>query len=284
MLRRKKIGLALSGGGPKGIAHIGVVKELLKNNIPIDYIAGTSMGAFVAGWYAAKRNVDELEQLALTYNGPQMLRLFSDVSLPHALVSGTKIEKFLQNYLGDTTIEELPIPYAAVATDLKNGEPVVLRSGKLVHAIRASISMPLLFKPYEYNGCLLVDGALCNPTPIQPLIDMGAEIVIAVNVYDKYLYSPEKAPGFFEVFNNSIDILCHHLSKDEVEKADIIISPACSDIGWGNLFTKEGSQKVISIGEDAAREQIELIQLVTSKNASPFSIISSYLKKRLFTS
>ncbi len=277
MFKKKKIGLALSGGGPKGVAHIGVIKKLQEYNIPIDFIAGTSMGAFIGGWYAAKKDIEEIENVVLTNNWPQILRLFSDVSLPHALVGGTRIETLLEKYLGKTIFDELQIPFTAMATDLNTGQPVAINSGSLTSAIRASISIPMIFKPYHHDGKLLVDGALCCPIPILQVNEMGADVIIAVNIYDSYFCDSNRSPRFFDIFNNSVDILCHQLAKSQLPYADILISPDCNGVGWGNLFTTTETQKVIKAGEEATDKRVTDLKNL-QKPSDPFSYIASLFK------
>jgi len=137
-----KIGLALGSGGPRGLAHIGVIKTLVENNIPIDFIAGASAGALVGGAYAATKNIKTIEKIALQVNRRQILSLI-DPTWKHGLIKGIKIERFIENYIGKISFKDLKIPFSAIATDIRTGEMVLMNQGRVASAIRASISIPL---------------------------------------------------------------------------------------------------------------------------------------------
>ena len=180
--RRKKIGLALGGGAARGWAHLGVIDALREKNIKIDFVAGTSIGSLVGGFYAAGR-VEELRRLALDLNWKQVLYYFFDISFPRSgLVEGKKIVDMVLRHLKKTEIEDLDIPFRAVATDIQTGDEVVLDRGDLMRAIRASIAIPGIFTPVKFGTAVLVDGGLVNPVPVSIVRQMGADEVIAVNI------------------------------------------------------------------------------------------------------
>jgi len=176
-----KTGLALGSGSARGWAHIGVIQALAEAGINIDYIAGTSIGSVVGSVFAAG-NLNALEEVAVRLDWKQIAYLF-DVVLPKSgLIDGKKVAGFVRNHLSEINIEELPIPFCAVSTDLNTGEEVVIREGGIIEAVRASISIPGIFTPVRNNGRILVDGGLVNPVPVSVVKEMGADFVIAVDL------------------------------------------------------------------------------------------------------
>jgi len=180
--RTRKIGLALGSGAARGLAHIGVLKVLDREGIPIDFVAGTSAGALIGALYAAGISPMEIEEIALNIDRRKTISFFTPTISSSGLVDGSRIEKFIESILGRQNIGDLKIPFAAVATDLQTGEEIVITEGSLITALRASISIPGIFTPVKYKGRLLVDGGLVNPVPVSTTFNMGADIVIAVNV------------------------------------------------------------------------------------------------------
>ncbi|NPV03429.1 MAG: patatin [Syntrophaceae bacterium] len=175
-----KIGLALGSGSAKGWSHIGVIRGLQEAGIAIDVVCGSSIGALVGGAFAAGK-LDETERLARELSWTDVLG-FMDVPVPRSgIINSERIARYLRRRLGDANIEDLPIPFAAVATDLTSGQEVWFREGSLIEAIRASISMPGMFTPCFRDGRLLVDGGLVNPVPVSLCRSLGAGTVIAVN-------------------------------------------------------------------------------------------------------
>lgn len=177
----KRVGLALGSGGARGAAHVGVLKVLEREGIKVSAIAGTSIGAMVGGAYAAGVPLSRIEEEWLTTSRRKLLRSFLPTFPRTGLSSGAGLRRYLREILGDVRIEELPIPFAAVATDLDTGEAVVLRSGPLVEAIRASTAIPGVFQPVRWEGRLLVDGGMVEPLPVRVCRELGADIVIAVD-------------------------------------------------------------------------------------------------------
>jgi len=176
-----KIGLALGSGSARGWSHIGVIKALEEEGVPIHLCAGTSMGALVAGVFAAGF-IESLERWVRGLTWPDILG-YLDVTLPRAgLIEGDRLTNYLRERMTDPAIEDLPIPFAAVAAELNTGREVWLQRGSLMNAVRASISMPGILTPYGKNGTWLVDGGLVNPVPVSLCRHLGADIVIAVNL------------------------------------------------------------------------------------------------------
>ncbi|MCW1957341.1 MAG: patatin-like phospholipase family protein [Mycobacterium sp.] len=177
----KRVALALGSGGARGYAHIGVINELRDRGYEVVGIAGSSMGALVGGLFAAG-SLDEFTQWARTLTGPAMLRLLDpSISAPGVLRAG-KILDAVRDIVGDVAIEELPIPYTAVTTDLIAGKSVWLQRGPLDEAIRASIAIPGMIAPHVVDGRILADGGILDPLPIAPIAATNAELTVAVSV------------------------------------------------------------------------------------------------------
>ena len=181
MLKDKKIGLALGGGAARGWAHLGVIRALEEKGIKPDYVAGTSIGALVGGAYASGK-IEELHHFSGSLDWKQLLNFFDPVFPRTALVDGKKVERFLRELVDDKKIEDLEIPFSAVATDLYDGGETVIASGDAAEAIRASISIPGIFTPVKKGRSILTDGGLVNPVPINVVREMGADFVIAVDL------------------------------------------------------------------------------------------------------
>jgi NTE family protein len=177
-----KIGLALASGGARGSAHVGVLKVLEAEGIPISAVTGSSIGALVGGAYAAGVSVERIEQEWLNTNLPKVVRSFLPTFPRAGLSSGGELRKYLQELIGDVRIEELPIPFAAMGCDIDTGEGVVLDHGPLADAMRASSSIPGIFQPVRWEGHLLVDGGLVEPLPVRLCRDLGADLVIGVDI------------------------------------------------------------------------------------------------------
>ncbi|MCD6495179.1 patatin-like phospholipase family protein [Candidatus Bipolaricaulota bacterium] len=182
MPEKERIGLVLGSGGARGSAHVGVLKVLVENGIEPDVIAGTSMGAEVGGAYAAGVGLDRIEQ---EWRSTHFTKVFKTLfpTVPWAgWSSGREVMRTIRLLVGDRTIESLPIPYAALATDLESGLPFPITKGPLATAIRASVSVPGLFVPIWIDGHLLIDGGVSNPAPIDVARSLGATKIIAVDV------------------------------------------------------------------------------------------------------
>ena len=254
--KRPKIGLALGSGGSRGLAHIGVIKVLEENNIPIDFIAGSSIGAMVGGFYAAGLSIKEIEEIALSTNWRRVFSILFDPHLKQGLIGGEKLKTFIENYINGKKFEDCKVPFVTVATDLKTGEVVVLNKGEIAQAIRTSISIPLVFKPAEINGRMLVDGGLSAPVPVEIVRGMGADIIIAVNL-DKHYCDEEWKPGWYDIANDSLNILRHHLALSNVANADIVID---INVGKNYWYQFTNGQDKILTGEKATKEVLPRLQ------------------------
>jgi len=272
-----KFGLALGSGSARGLAHVGVIQVLEAYGIPIDIITGTSIGSVVGSLYATGASIDQLEEAALSMKKSTTLSLL-DPALPHSgLISGKKIEEMLNDLaLKDKTFDDLKIPFAAVATDVESGAEVILTQGKVMDAVRASISIPGIFTPVKYQDYYLVDGGVVDPVPVDVAEKMGADIIIAVSLAKISPYttvltinkdtggleevekssilqqkieevkSTFEGPNIFEVIVQSIDIMEAKITDQSLEGADVVIVPfGIKDI---NLFDFDKAKSVIKGG------------------------------------
>lgn len=260
---KKKLGLALGGGNARGLAHIGVIKVFEKEEIPIDMIAGTSIGAVIGGMYAASRDIKDIERVALATDKNKIFEFLYDPSVAGGLIKGDKIENFIREYLDDLKFSDLRMPFRAVATNLSTGMKEVLYKGDLTDAIRASISIPLVFEPVERNGHLLVDGGLAEPVPAATVKDMGAGIVAAVNLDSVYSIKHQDWHdlNIKKVLEGSMNITRIHLAQKCLEDADIAIEPKFSHVGlmsWEAYYSM--AKDMIKIGEDAAYDCLRKVK------------------------
>jgi NTE family protein len=251
-INRPRIGLALSGGAARGIAHVGVLRALEENGIPIDAIAGASAGALIGGAYAAGLSIAQLEAMALKFRWRHMGRpSFSRLGLQ----SNAPMEKFLRANLPVTRFEDLRIPFAAMATDLKTGTAVVLRdTGDLTFAIRASTCLPAFYVPVrDPEGRLLVDGGLVANLPISYTRELGADIVIAVDVGAdgaRFMDRPRTALGVLTQVFVAVERI---VSNQETANADLIITPKVGHIRWDET---RRTAEFLKIGYETAMESI----------------------------
>ena len=166
--RRPKIGLALGSGAARGLAHIGIIKALKEKNIPIDMIAGSSMGALVGACYARSGEITDLEEIVLRMDWKQLARL-ADPNLAllfKGVIHGKKVKEILRTLIGDVEFKDLKIPLAVVATDVSTGEEMIIKEGSVIEAVRASVSIPAIFMPVKLNNRFLMDGGIVNPVPV----------------------------------------------------------------------------------------------------------------------
>jgi len=263
--KRLKIGLALGSGGAKGLAHIGIIKVLEENNIPIDFIAGSSIGALVGGFYAATKDIKQIEKIAFDTDWRRIFSLI-DPSLRQGLIRGEKIRKFIESYVDKINFQDLKIPFTAVATDIGNGQTVYLNRGEVASAVRASISTPLVFKPVKHLGKRLADGGLSLPVPVKAVKDMGADFVIAVNTEAHYFRNGQNSKvGFLKIANSSLNILRYHLADYSCQKADLIITPEPKGNVYWNKFLN--GEDIVLSGEKAAKTSLPQLKESLRKKA-----------------
>lgn len=217
---KPKIGLALGGGAARGFAHIGVVKMLEAHGIVPDYIVGTSAGAVVGALYAAGHDAFAMQKI-----GQQLdEKIFADWTLGgRGLLKGEALQDFINQQVGKRPLEKLNKPFAAVATDLNNGERVVFRTGDTGLAVRASAAVPGVFQPAQFRGHNYVDGGLTSPVPVQAAREMGADIVIAVDISAR----PEGQPvdSLTAIIWQTTTIMGGMIGANELKGADVVIRP-----------------------------------------------------------
>ncbi len=267
MKKRKTVGLALGSGGFRGFALLGVLKVLEKNNIPIDMLSGASIGSWVAAHYALFHDIEKLKE-EIIKNPREKLPIIFDLSWRGGFVNGEKFEKYLKKDLGLGDISQTPIPLILVATDLSTGSEIVFEKGKIALAVRASCSVPLVFKPKKYRDHYLVDGGLSNPVPCDVLRKKGADIVIGINLYhaNEFINKKFTMP---KVALRSTRIAVHNLAVNSCKFADVVITPDTSQLINSVKFKEYLDPKVvealIKIGEKAAEKAIPKIKAALNK-------------------
>lgn len=258
---RKRVGLALSGGAARGLAHVGVLEVLQKEGIPIDMIAGTSAGAIIGAIYARSQDTTQIKKDVLEPGWKKFAPLIDPSIFKGGLIKGTKIKGLLSSYVGgNIKFSDLTIPFACVATDIDTGQEVVIDRGSVPEALRASISIPGIFTVVKREGRYLVDGGLTTPVPVNVVKRMGADFIIAVNVTPDVTDRTKKAhkkPSIFQVIMQSIYIATYSLARSSLEDADIVIEPDLASIGAGDF---QKAWELISRGEQAARNAIPEIK------------------------
>lgn len=218
---RPVIALALGGGAARGFAHIGVIKEFAANGIHPDIVVGTSVGSFVGALYAGGYDVPALEKLA----GEMKEEELRDLIFPdRGFVKGERLQDFVNQKLGNRSIEELPIRFAAVATDLGDGSMAVFTRGNTGMAVRASSSIPGIFQPVRINGREYVDGGLVSPVPVKVARDLGADLVIAVDIANRPVNNGQLA-STAGIVGQSLDIMMNHLAHRELDLSDVKVRP-----------------------------------------------------------
>jgi len=290
---KKQVSLVLSSGGARGIAHIGIIEELEKQGFEIKSIAGTSMGALVGGMYAAGE-LDVYKKWMCSLDKMDVFKLIDFTLSLNGLIKGEKILKEMKKMIPDRKIEDLSIPYSAIATDIVNGKEVVFESGSLYDAIRASISIPTVFKPFKKNGMQLVDGGVLNPIPINHIKRHDNDILIVVNVgadktwtpshveeslseidkkHNKYLTKIHETInniipknntdklGYYNLLNKTTSLMLQKISEFTLEKykPDILIEISKTAFGTYDFYK---ANEIIDVGKNAA------IQAITKFNAT----------------
>ncbi len=291
------LGLALGSGAAYGLAHIGVLKVLEKNGIRPDIIAGSSIGALVGGLYAAGYNIQELEGIAKGIDiktGFFKLLGLKDMSVAHhGFFKGNQVVRWLESYIGNKTFRDMQIPLKIIAANLFTSEQVIMDSGRVVDAIRASISIPGIFRPLFYKGSYLIDGGVVDPLPVRILASQGVKKIIAVNVLpgakdrierNKLREEQEKfkmvelerkhwwariflkgkdrvynryATNIFNVIMSTIQFLEFVIADSSGTQADILIHPIVRDAHWAEFYSAE---KFIRMGEEKTEAQMEEIR------------------------
>lgn len=258
-----KIGLALGSGGPRGLAHVGIIKVLLEHNIPIDYVTGASIGALIGGIYALDNDINAVEQMLIANDWKKVMSLFTP-AFGQGFIGGNNVMKYLREQVGEKTFKDLKTPLTILATDIRHGKAVEIREGKLASAIRASTSIPVLFEPTKRDGKLLADAGLSVPVPVETARAMGAQFVIAVNLDADYFSHKKtgKTLSLYDIADNSIMTLRQYLAAANTHTADFVLEPRVGKAEWTEFAD---AKKGIREGEKFMRAKLpELLRALES--------------------
>jgi NTE family protein len=254
-----KIGLALGGGAARGFAHIGVIKVLEAQGLVPDYVAGTSAGAVVGALYAAGSDGFELQKLAHRLDEAKI----SDWSIPdRGVLKGESLQQFVNDAVAQRPLEGLKKPFAVVATDLQSGESIVFRTGNTGMAVRASATVPGVFRPVSINGREYVDGGLSSLVPVRAVRQMGADVVIAVDISAHPGSQPIR--GTLDILLQTFTIMGQNLARYELKDADVVIRPQVDGFGATDFLARHDA---ILEGEKAAQAALPQIREAIRKAA-----------------
>ncbi len=264
MEKRRTVGLALGSGGVRGLAHVGVIKTLLKHGIPIDYLAGASIGAWVGAHYALFLDIEKTTDFTVGKKKEKMLS-FLEPTMSGGLVKGEKIEVLLEDWFNSSSFSDLKIPLKIVTTDIVSGDKIIFSEGNLAKAVRASMAVPGFFKPVVLDERALVDGGLSDPVPVDLIKEFKADIIIAVNLdnFQSFAKSSLDNVGFGNVASGTIEITRHHLAQLSCQGADFIIQPLLRDYSsWKDYFMGHNNdEEIIKIAEDETEKIIPALKL-----------------------
>lgn len=258
---RPLVAYALGSGAARGFAHVGVLNALERAGIEPDIIVGTSSGGFVGALYAAGIRGDELTKLAMEVQREEVI----DYSASRrGVITGDSLQMFVNEQLDNRLLQELDIPLAVVATNLRSGQKAIFTHGNTGLAVRAASSFPGLFRPTMIGEREFVDGGVLSPVPVETAFDLGADIVIAVDVA-KPPSSESIIDGWIDVLHQSYLIMARALSAVEIDKADVVIRP---DIGDMSLLEFDQRAMAIDAGEAAAKQAVPLIQEIIKQKSN----------------
>jgi len=267
---RPRVGLALSGGGARGLAHIGVLKVLAREGIPVDCLTGTSMGGVIAAAYAAGMSPAEIESEALATTRWRNLASLADLSLPRqGLFRGNRLLAYFERHFGQRTFADLDLPLALVAVDLNTGQEIILREGPVALAVRATVALPGLLAPVEVDGRRLADGGLLNNLLADVARQIGAEVVIAVDLSPRrgeiwlnhIRWAPEGVADTLHVLGDSVGVMVSAANEQKLEQArpEVLIRPAIP-AGVNALAGYNRAAELIAAGERAAEAALPEIR------------------------
>ncbi len=255
-----RVALVLGSGGVRGIAHVGVLEVLEDAGVPIDLIVGCSAGSIVGALYAETPSVDEIIEPVWKMRAHSILD-FDICNCRFGLSQGTAMLQVIDEDLGSETFEELKIPLVVVASDLYTGELVPIGAGDLATAVRASCSIPFVFAPCDYMGRVLVDGGVVNPVPVKVAYDLGAEIIIAVDLAE--LLEKTYPTNLFQVFIRSAEIACLWQNQECTRHANVVIRPKTCGVG---AFNDRMKTLVYEAGKEAAMKELPRILALLEKH------------------
>jgi len=261
----KKVGLALGSGGVRGLAHVGVIRALLRNGIPIDYISGSSIGAWVGAHFSLYQDIEKTAEFTVGKKKEKFIS-FLEPTMSGGLIKGEKIETLLDGWFEGGSFSDLKIPLKIVATDLISGQKIIFTEGNLATAVRASMAVPGVFKPAILGNQALIDGGVSNPVPVDLVKELGAEVVIAVNL-DFFAglegVDPNKI-GYGDVASGTLKIMRHFLAKYSCFGADFIIQPSLKDFSSvsGYFMKNTNDEDVIRLAEEETEKIIPALKAI----------------------
>ncbi|MEH6459793.1 patatin-like phospholipase family protein [Chitinimonas sp. JJ19] len=257
-LKLPRIGIALGGGAAKGFAHIGVIKTLEGQGLTPAVVSGTSAGSVVGALYASGMNGFSLQEQSFALDEARV----RDLTLGSGgLVKGEKLQEYVNELVKNRTLDKMVKPFAAVATELDTGRRVAFKRGNTGQAVRASCSIPGVFQPTLVNGKRFVDGGLVSPVPVDTARELGADIVIAVDISTKADYGKTNE-GMFAILNQTIIIMGQKLGEQELARADVVIRPRVGSIGSADFEQKHNA---ILEGERAAQAALPAIRAAIAR-------------------
>jgi NTE family protein len=260
---KPKVALVLGGGAARGFAHVGVLRVLEQEKIPIDMIVGTSVGSIIGALYASNPNTFELEWTSFTLEKDDIFD-FSILSSSTGPVKGDKLEKFITAKIAARNVEQLKVPFYAVAADLNTGEPVVFSSGPVCKAVRASCSIPGIFTPLVYNNKQLIDGGVLGNIAPEIARQYGANLVIVVSI-GKSIQNKETG-NIVAITLQAIDIMSNKIDSYKFKDADVLITPEVGDVGTMDFTQKK---RCMQAGIDAAQKAMPEIKRLLEKFNTP---------------
>ena len=247
------VSLALGGGASKGFAHIGIIKVLKENNIPVKVVTGTSAGSIVGSLYASGMSPDRLELEAEILGKTDLVDLTLSSS---GFIKGEKLQNYINQKVGNRPIQQLPIKFAAVATDFESGKAVAFNRGNVGQAVRASASIPNVFQPTMIGGRRYVDGGLSQPVPVSAAKKQGANFIIAVDISARPVKNVNQ--GFFSYLDQTFNVMSIPLLQHELGQANVVIKPQVLEMGSIGGFDQK--RRAIQLGEEAARAALPEIK------------------------
>ncbi|HEZ3759969.1 TPA: patatin-like phospholipase family protein [Neisseria meningitidis] len=247
------VGLALGGGASKGFAHVGIIKVLKENGIPVKVVTGTSAGSIVGSLFASGMSPDRLELEAEILGKTDLVDLTLSTS---GFIKGEKLQNYINRKVGGRQIQQFPIKFAAVATDFETGKAVAFNQGNAGQAVRASAAIPNVFQPVIIGRYTYVDGGLSQPVPVSAARRQGANFVIAVDISAR----PGKniSQGFFSYLDQTLNVMSVSALQNELGQADVVIKPQVLDLGAVGGFDQK--KRAIQLGEEAARAALPEIK------------------------
>lgn len=259
---RPRVGLALGGGGARGFAEIGVIRALEREKVPIDLVVGTSVGSLIGALYADTGKSLDLEFSALTVTNEDLFDYKALAILSGGFVKGERLEEFLAVRLRNSQIEQLALPFAAVATELRTGETVVFDRGPVARAVHASAAIPGVFVPVTVEGRVFVDGGVTNPVPADVARRLGADVVIAVAIPKAV---PARAPATpIEVAYHAVTVMAAEIGRLRSREADVVITPDAGDVAYDDFTRKK---QLIEAGEAAVAAAMPAIRAAVAARA-----------------